>query len=321
MCKGLLNINFFDENIKKQIHDEIRKLEEAEWESNKKPIKGTWYIQKYFDKSNLTIQEIASLISTISLESVERNKKTEHFAENFKEFISFERYIEQAINEDKLKFNFSHCIDNDKKLHSFLFNDGHIIKGYNDYLAIEPAEPVSQIVFTDSQLSQQVADLNAQLTKAGDTINRQAKELTDLKTQIEEVTKQKDLIDSLYNISKILLEGEKKKIQGLTEKLASIEHVGKGTQSDKPADNELLTAIYDDSKPYLYAPELHNAIEVWKLIYHDNLTSQHLTTHSDKFESAIKQLGIAFANNAPKNRLKQITTPQQQKEKTKSKNS
>ena len=60
---------------------------------------------------------------------------------------------------------------------------------------------------------QQVADLNAQLAKAGDTIDRQAKELTDLKTQIEEVTKQKDLIDSLYNISKILLEGEKKKIQ------------------------------------------------------------------------------------------------------------
>ena len=70
---------------------------------------------------------------------------------------------------------------------------------------------------TDTQLLQQVADLNAQLAKAGDTIDRQAKELTDLKTQIEEVTKQKDLIDSLYNISKILLEGEKKKIQGLTE--------------------------------------------------------------------------------------------------------
>ena len=174
-----LNINFFDENIKKQIHDEIRKLEKAEWESNKKPIKGTWYIQKYFDKSNLTIQEIASLISTISLESVERNKKTEHFAENFKEFISFERYIEQAINEDKLKFNFSHCIDNDKKLHSFLFNDGHIIKGYNDYLAIEPAEPVSQIVFTDSQLSQQVADQQA-------TIDQQAKEIADLKAQLEQ---------------------------------------------------------------------------------------------------------------------------------------
>lgn len=108
----------------------------------------------------------------------------------------------------------------------------------------------------------------------------------------------------------------------LEKRLASIEQLGKpNTQNDTPANNDLLTAIYDNSKPFLYAPELHNAIEVWKLIYHDNLTSQHLTTHSDKFESAIKQLGIAFANNAPKERLKQITTPQQQKEKTKPKNS
>lgn len=130
------------------------------------------------------------------------------------------------------------------------------------------------------------SDLQQQLASATNTINRQAEKITELEAQ-----------------------------------LASIEQANEPNQSNTLADNELLTAIYDDSKPYLYAPELHNAIEVWKLIYHDNLTSQHLTTHSDKFESAIKQLGITFANNAPKDRLKQITTPQQQKEKTKSKNS
>ena len=117
------------------------------------------------------------------------------------------------------------------------------------------------------------------------------------------------------------IDNQAEQITELKAQLASIEQAGKDTQSDTPANNDLLTAIYDDSKPYLYAPELHNAIEVWKLIYHDNLTSQHLTTHSDKFESAIKRLGITFANNAPKDRLKQITTPQQQKEKTKPKNS
>ncbi len=137
-----------------------------------------------------------------------------------------------------------------------------------------------------SDLQQQLADLEKQLASATDTINHQAEKIKELEAQ-----------------------------------LASIEQAGKDTQSDTLADNELLTAIYDNGKPYLYAPELHNAIEVWKLIYHDNLTSQHLTTHSDKFESAIKQLGITFANNAPRDRLKQITTPQQQKEKTKSKNS
>lgn len=130
------------------------------------------------------------------------------------------------------------------------------------------------------------SDLQQQLASVTNTINRQAEKITELEAQ-----------------------------------LASIEQANEPNQSNTLADNELLTAIYDDSKPYLYAPELHNAIEVWKLIYHDNLTSQHLTTHSDKFESAIKRLGITFANNAPKDRLKQITTPQQQKEKTKPKNS
>lgn len=147
---------------------------------------------------------------------------------------------------------------------------------------------------TDTQLLQQVADQQA-------IIDRQAKELGQLKNDYEALKQGYSLLE--------------------TANKTLIEQAGKDTQSDTPTDNELLTAIYDDNKPYLYAPELHNAIEVWKLIYHDNLTSQHLTTHSDKFESAIKQLGIAFGNNAPKERLKQITTPQQQKEKTKSKNS
>ena len=176
-------------------------------------------------------------------------------------------------------------------LQKFLKEKGYIIAGFNDKLPLAPADKIghatiTQTMPTDSQLSQQVADLKAQLASAGDKIDSQAELIAELK-----------------------------------EQLASIEQASNDTQSDTPADNELLTAIYDDSKPYLYAPELHNAIEVWKLIYHDNLTSQHLTTHSDKFESAIKQLGITFANNAPKERLKQITTPQQQKEKTKPKNS
>lgn len=87
------------------------------------------------------------------------------------------------------------------------------------------------------------------------------------------------------------------------------------------SDNELLAKIFDDTKPYIYPPELHNAIRVWQYIYHDCLTSPHLANHSDKFDKAVKSLNIEFNSNALKDRLKQVTTPQQQKEKTKSKNS
>lgn len=106
------------------------------------------------------------------------------------------------------------------------------------------------------------------------------------------------------------------KIADLESQLTDNKPLGAGV-----SDNELLAKIFDDTKPYIYAPELHNAIRVWQYIYHDCLTSPHLANHSDKFDKAVKSLNIEFNSNALKDRLKQVTTPQQQKEKTKSKNS
>lgn len=110
-----------------------------------------------------------------------------------------------------------------------------------------------------------------------------------------------------------------KRIAELESQLTDNEPLGAGV-SDTP-NNELLAKIFDDTEPCIYAPELHNAIRVWQYIYHDCLTSQHLTNHSDKFDKAVKSLNIEFTSNALKERIKQVTTPQQQKEKTKSKNS
>lgn len=231
-----------------------------------------------------SILEASCLISGDDFLEIERCYNDTNFDKNYAEYLRAERLISAGIKAKVLDLT-------RPSLQKFLKEKGYIIAGFNDKLPLAPADKIghatiTQTMPTDSQLSQQVADLKAQLASAGDKIDSQAELIAELK-----------------------------------EQLASIEQASNDTQSDTPADNELLTAIYDDSKPYLYAPELHNAIEVWKLIYHDNLTSQHLTTHSDKFERAIKQLGITFANNAPKERLKQITTPQQQKEKTKPKNS
>lgn len=156
------------------------------------------------------------------------------------------------------------------------------------------------------------SDLEKRLETAREIYKTQIAQITQLHGDIGCLT-----IDNLQQAETIQQQAQT--ILQLNEALAG--------KSDTPADdkplqdNDLLTAIYDDTQTHLYAPELHNAIKVWKQIYHDNLTSQHLTTHSDKFDSAIKQLNLRFANNAPKERLKQVTTPQQQKEKTKSKNS
>lgn len=202
---------------------------------------------------------------------------------NFTDFNLSERLVYKALSNGYLSKNVNEEIKN-QEAKEYLHSIGKIYKGFNDNLPPATADKIGHATITQTMPTD--SQLLQQVADQQATIDQQAKKIVELKAQ-----------------------------------LASIEQASKDTQSDTPADNKLLTAIYDDSKPYLYAPELHNAIEVWKLIYHDNLTSQHLTTHSDKFESAIKRLGITFANNAPKDRLKQITTPQQQKEKTKPKNS
>ena len=155
---------------------------------------------------------------------------------------------------------------------------------------------------TDSQLLQQVADQQA-------TIDQQAKELTNLKTQIEEVTKQKTSIDSLYNISKILLKSEKEKTQKLTDKLASIEQAGKDTQSNTPADGEPLALVFDSTNAN-YAPDLVHALNLWLDLYHRN--PKDSDSHTNKANIWLKN-NTAYEyvkrGDTAMNRIREIATP------------
>ena len=155
---------------------------------------------------------------------------------------------------------------------------------------------------TDSQLLQQVADQQA-------TIDQQAKELTNLKTQIEEVTKQKTSIDSLYNISKILLKSEKEKTQKLTDKLASIEQAGKDTQSNTPADGEPLALVFDSTNAN-YAPDLVHALNLWLDLYHRN--PKDSDSHTNKANIWLKN-NTAYEyvkrGDTAMNRIREIETP------------
>ena len=155
---------------------------------------------------------------------------------------------------------------------------------------------------TDSQLLQQVADQQA-------TIDQQAKELTNLKTQIEEVTKQKTSIDSLYNISKILLKSEKEKTQKLTDKLASIEQAGKDTQSNTPTDGDPLALVFDSTNAN-YAPDLVHALNLWLDLYHRN--PKDSDSHTNKANIWLKN-NTAYEyvkrGDTAMNRIREIATP------------
>lgn len=88
------------------------------------------------------------------------------------------------------------------------------------------------------------------------------------------------------------------------------------TQNSTPAN----LPCFDENDVYTYPPELDMAVKIWTEIYQTDHLPKHLSHHSDKFRQACKNLGFSFSENAVETRLKKVTTPQSQKEKTKNKN-
>lgn len=74
---------------------------------------------------------------------------------------------------------------------------------------------------------------------------------------------------------------------------------------------------FDKDNVYTYPPELDMAVKIWTEIYQTDHLPKHLSHHSDKFRQACKNLGFSFAENAVETRLKKVTTPKNQKDKTK----
>lgn len=109
----------------------------------------------------------------------------------------------------------------------------------------------------------------------------------------------------------------KDKDSEITALNAQIRELEKIMEQSKTA----TTPIFDSQDGYTYPPELDMAIKIWIEIYQTDNIPKHLTNHSDKFTQACKNLGFSFTENAVKTRLKKVTTPQSQKEKTKNKNS
>lgn len=84
-------------------------------------------------------------------------------------------------------------------------------------------------------------------------------------------------------------------------------------------NNTEVSLKYDwqSMKSYIYPPELHIAIIMWEKMYaSDELISQHLTRHSDRFRNVAKKMGLTkeSVSVALIDRLKKITTPQDKKQ-------
>ena len=84
-------------------------------------------------------------------------------------------------------------------------------------------------------------------------------------------------------------------------------------------NNTEVSLKYDwqSMKSYIYPPELHIAIIMWEKMYaSDELISQHLTRHSDRFRNVAKKMGLT-EDSVPValiDRLRTVTTPEDKKQ-------
>ena len=154
--------------------------------ANNEPIELSEHQLLMKDYPSFTPHELACFLSDKDPYYINNN--------NFTDFNLSERLVYKALSNGYLSKN-----DDDeikaKQAKEYLYSIGKIYKGFNDNLRPVTADKIghatiTQTMPTDSQLSQQVADLKAQLAKADDTIKRQAKEIADLKAQLEQQANQ-----------------------------------------------------------------------------------------------------------------------------------
>ena len=158
---------------------------------------------------------------------------------------------------------------------------------------------------TDSQLSQKVADLNAQLASATDTI-----------ASLQEKLQQSnfDRLES-YNFNtaelhraKTELNQYQKENESLKAKIAELE-ANEPSQSDTPADGEPLALVFDSTNAN-YAPDLVHALNLWLDLYHRN--PKDSDSHTNKANIWLKN-NTAYEyvkrGDTAMNRIREIATP------------
>ena len=158
---------------------------------------------------------------------------------------------------------------------------------------------------TDSQLSQKVADLNAQLASATDTI-----------ASLQEKLQQSnfDRLES-YNFNTAELHRAKtesnqyqKENESLKAKIAELE-ANEPSQSDTPADGEPLALVFDSTNAN-YAPDLVHALNLWLDLYHRN--PKDSDSHTNKANIWLKN-NTAYEyvkrGDTAMSRIREIATP------------
>lgn len=139
----------------------------------------SWGQREYFSKDHLTVHDIACMLSNSDTESIRKYENETFFTSFFSEYIKYKLFIENAIEEKNLLMDDKFRISN-TNVKKFLHSNGYTLKGYNDWLTIEPAKPL-----LDNKNDQKLKNDNQLLKEAESSIKKLETEIAELKVQLD----------------------------------------------------------------------------------------------------------------------------------------
>lgn len=310
-CIKSLNIDFSleweAESAQSKWNDEVEKpifrlSDSSHFENlnDEKVINGIRGLGLFRDKliklDTYSVLNAACLLSGDSPTEIHKFQDHLEFVQVFSEYISYKLMIELAIKDGELHI----CEDKilATGLKEYLGRNGYFFKGFNDFMAIEPAKPLidekssedlessnhelkeaqTRIADLESQLAEKVA--NASFMMGTPTVEqgepRDSEQIiSDLKKQIKQLTADHDQAQTT--------------IAELKEQL----NIANTTLTNTKSVSIAQPFDWQNMSEHIYPPELHLALMVWQRIYWDNeLKDSHITSHNGKFEAIAKKINL-----------------------------
>lgn len=146
-CIKNLNIDF-DSSVMFQVdeasrkwNDEIEKpIFKVLGEEFNNPELRYDFLLHLIKRDSFSIMQAACLVAGNSTFEIEKYQNHFRFTEVFADYISYRLMLELAVKNDELQLTNGFILSLD--LQKYLFENGYIINGFNDWLTIEPAKPL-----------------------------------------------------------------------------------------------------------------------------------------------------------------------------------
>lgn len=250
----------------------------------------------FFKQDEFSIIDAACLLAGVDCSSVISYQNHPEFTQVYDDYISYKLMIELAIDNGEL-----YCIDETIAkivLQKYLFNIGYIIKGFNDWLTIEPAKSL-----VDNKPSEQLEASYNELKEAQAKISDLETQLEDKNTNASFMMGSPTLEQGAPRDSEQIINDLKKQIQQLTAdqdqaqttiaELKEQLNIANTTLTNTKSVSIAQSFDWQNMSEHIYPPELHLALMVWQRIYWDNeLKDSHITSHNGKFEAIAKKVNL-----------------------------